>query len=531
MKSSHSVLAVLALTGAALQSGAASAATCESLVGLSLPHTTIASATSVAASGAVPAYCLVEAHSHPTADSDIKILVALPASGWNGKYLQVGNGGFAGSVAPPTAAVQLGYVGAGTDDGHTGSAFDASWALGHPQKIIDFGYRALKETTNTAKAVTEAFFGMPPRFSYFQGCSDGGREALMEAQRFPEDWDGIVVGAPANFWTHLLSVTAWNFQALNNNPASSIPASKLPAIQAAALAQCDAKDGVVDGVVENPLQCGFDPSVLLCKGADSDSCLTAPQVRAVGKILDGARNPRTGALIFPGYNFNAVADPNPLGLGAWVFTTGFGLPQPIQFVFGDQFFKYMVFEDPTFDIWTLNFTSDIAFTDLKLARILNSTNPDLHVLKSRGARVLMWHGWEDGAISPYNSVNYYKRVIDTQRHDRGKGRGEGHNALRRTQDFFRLFMVPGTLHCGGGPGTNTFDALTPLVNWVEHGQAPERIIATKFVNDDPTAAVVRTRPLCPYPQIARYSGHGSTDVAANFVCADPDRRAHDDDDD
>jgi hypothetical protein len=392
MKFWNSVPAMLLLTaGGGLLEGV-SATTCEGLAGLSLPHTTITSTKSVAASAAVPAYCLVEAHAQPTSDSDIKILVALPASGWNGKYLQSGNGGFAGSVAAPVAAVQRGYVGAGTDDGHTGSGFDATWAIGHPQKVIDFGYRALKETTVTAKAVTEAFYGHQPRYSYFQGCSDGGREALMEAQRFSEDWDGIIAGAPANYWTHLFAGFIWNEQALLGNPASSIPASKLPAIQAAALDQCDASDGVVDGLVENPHRCRFDPSALTCKGPETDSCLTVPQVRAIKKIIAGPRNPRTGQQIFPGYYFNAVADPNPLGLGSWIVTGGLGLPKPIQFVFGEQFFTNMVFVNPAFDFRTLNFSSDIAFTDAKLAAILNSTNPDLSALEKRGAKLIMWHG-------------------------------------------------------------------------------------------------------------------------------------------
>jgi len=310
---------------------AAAAVPCGNLTSLSLPHTSVTSAVRVAASGGVPTYCLVEAHARPTSDSDIKILVGLPtASNWNGKYLQSGNGGFAGSVAPPTGSVQLGYAGAATDDGHTASGFDASWALGHPEKVVDFGYRALKETTNTAKAIIAAYYGASPRLSYFSGCSDGGREALQEAQRFASDWDGIIVGAPANFWTHHFTGFVFNQQVLANTP---IPPAKLPAIQAAALAQCDGSDGVLDGVVENPGSCRFDPGRMLCAGADNNGCLTQAQVTAVRAIMNGPHDPRTGELIFPGYVFNAVDDPNFLGLGAWIFN---GAPAPLFFSGTDQ---------------------------------------------------------------------------------------------------------------------------------------------------------------------------------------------------
>ncbi|MFN2546076.1 MAG: tannase/feruloyl esterase family alpha/beta hydrolase [Myxococcales bacterium] len=478
------------------------------------------SAVQVAATSTVPTYCLVEAHARPTSDSDIKILVGLPTAGnWNGKFLQSGNGGFAGSVAPPTGSVQLGYVGAATDDGHTASGFDASWALGHPEKVVDFGYRALKETTDTAKALIAAFYGASPRLSYFSGCSDGGREALQEAQRYPGDWDGIVVGAPANFWTHHFTGFVFNQQVIANTPISG---AKLPAIQAAALAQCDESDGVVDGVVENPGSCRFDPGRMLCTGAENDSCLTQAQVSAVRAIMNGPHDPRTGGLIYPGYVFNAVNDPNFLGLGAWIFNgaPAFGLSTPVQFVFGDQFFSYMVFGNPSWNFATLNFMTDVDLADAKTAGILNSTNRDLSAIESRGAKMIMYHGWEDGAISPFNSINYYESVVATQ------GEAEGRAALQRTQDFFRLFMVPGMLHCGAGPGPNSFDTLTALANWVERGQAPDRIVATKYVNDNPASGTVRTRPLCPFPQVAVYKGHGSTNVASNFDCRNPKAADH-----
>ncbi len=478
----------------------ATGGTCEDLAATALPHTTISSAVSVAATPTVPASFLVEAHSHPTSDSDIKILVGLPLAGWNGKYLQLGNGGFAGSVAPPDAAVQRGYAGAATDDGHSGSVFDASWALGHPEKVVDFGYRALKETTDVAKALISAFYSVNPQRSYFQGCSDGGREALQEAQRYPADFNGIVVGAPANFWTHHFTGFVYNQQVLTRTP---IPASKLAAIQASALAQCDASDGVTDGVVSDPRRCHFNPGELRCKAGETDSCLTSAQISAVRMIMDGPRDPRTRRQIFPGYLFNAANDPaNTL----WMFDgSAFGLPAPAQFIFGDQFFQYMVFENPSWDFQTLNFTTDVDFADAKLASILNSTNPDLRPLTSKGAKVIMYHGWEDAAISPFNTIDYYRSAMTSK--------------PGKKEDSIRLFMAPGMAHCGGGPGPNLFDALTALEAWVERGVPPDRIVATKYMNDDPTQGVVMTRPLCPYPQVANYTGTGSTNDERNFTCA------------
>ncbi|MCA1829102.1 MAG: tannase/feruloyl esterase family alpha/beta hydrolase [Myxococcales bacterium] len=255
---------------------------------------------------------------------------------------------------------------------------------------------------------------------------------------------------------------------------------------------------------------------------ENDSCLTQAQVSAVRAIMNGPHDPRTGGLIYPGYVFNAVNDPNFLGLGAWIFNgaPAFGLSTPVQFVFGDQFFSYMVFGNPSWNFATLNFMTDVDLADAKTAGILNSTNRDLSAIESRGAKMIMYHGWEDGAISPFNSINYYESVVATQ------GEAEGRAALQRTQDFFRLFMVPGMLHCGAGPGPNSFDTLTALANWVERGQAPDRIVATKYVNDNPASGTVRTRPLCPFPQVAVYKGHGSTNVASNFDCRNPKAADH-----
>lgn len=527
--------------------------TCEDLQTLSLPHTTIAFAQSEPAGTfappvgppltGLPAFCRVVGAAHPTADSNIGFEVWIPAgAAWNGKYLQVGNGGFAGSI-PYSAlgnALRRGYATAGTDNGHVAGGTNAAWALGHPEKIVDFGYRALKETTNNAKAILAALKSTSPAHSYFFGCSDGGREALMEAQRFPDDFDGIVAGAPANFWTHLLFDAAWTQQALLA-PGSYIGPAKLPAVQAAALAACDlVEDNIQDGIVADPRDCTFDSTVLQCTGVETTACLTGPQVTALKKIYAGPHSPRTGALIHPGHEPGAEAPPASFPL----WETGpslVGIGGSLLNQFAVNFFRFMVFDDASFDILTLNFDGDVAFTDGKLVNgqplssVLNSTNPDLSAFQKRGGKLIHYHGWNDPAIGARNSINYYESVATAQRPGKGHGKGEDKVGLRRTQDFYRLFMVPGMLHCGGGPGPNNFgqgasladadhDVVKALEQWVEQGVAPERIIATKFVNDNPASGIALTRPLCPYPQVAVLGRPGAdTTDAKNFICVDDER--------
>jgi len=525
---------------------AARAATCESLAGLTLPYTTISVAQSVLAgtftpSGSppitnLPAFCRVAGVIKPTSDSNIRFEVWMPISNWNGNYQQVGNGGFGGSIfySNPAAGIpsiadglKRGYATAGTDDGHaSANMFVATWALGHPEQVIDFGYRAVHETSEKAKAVVDAFYGEHPHYSYFNGCSSGGREALMEAQRFPDDFDGIIAGAPANFFTHLMAGSAWNEQATLGDAGSYIPYTKLPAITAAAVAACDELDGVADGVIDDPRKCQFDPSPLLCTGADSNSCLTAPQLIALEKIYAGARNSRTGQQIFPGYLPGTEAFN--LGRGSWSsWITGTAPGTGLQYTIGNQFFANMVFDDPSWDFQTFDFDSDMTFTDTKLASILNSTDPEISSFAARGSKIIMYHGWNDPAIAPVNSVNYYESVVRAVAGKPGSRFGDiahGH-AWRTTQEFFRLFMVPGMNHCGGGPAPNTFDTLTALENWVERGVAPDVIIASHITS----GVVDRTRPLCRYPQIAVYQGAGSTDDAAKFACTFPEDDEGDDD--
>jgi feruloyl esterase len=439
----------------------------------------------------------------------------MPASGWNGKYQGQGNGGFAGMIGYPGlgAAIKRGYATAGTDTGHSGG--DAAWALGHPEKVIDFGYRGIHEMTLKAKAIIDAFYGDHPQHSYFASCSDGGREALMEAQRFPEDYDGILAGAPANFWTHLLVGTMWVVQATTLDQASYIPAGKLPAIGAAVLAACDAQDGVVDGILNDPRQCHFDPTTLLCKGADSNSCLTAPQVAALQKIYAGPHD-SAGHRLFPGYMSGAEEGP-----GGWMlWITGSQPGHSLLFFFGTQYFTNMVYEQAGWDYKTFNVDQATKLADSKTARALNATDPNLKPFRARGGKLILYHGWGDVAIPAPNTIDYYNRVVATM-------------GPRNTDSFLRLFMAPGMQHCGGGPGPNSFgqgansppydsehNIYTAVEQWVEKGVAPSKIIATKYVDDfNPERGIKMTRPLCPYPQVAKYKGTGDTNDAANFVCA------------
>jgi hypothetical protein len=518
------VVLTFALAAPLILSG--DAPNCEGLAAIRLPNTTIAVAESRPAGEFtppggkpivnLPAFCRVAGSIKPSQDSDIRFEVWLPSANWNGKFQGVGNGGYAGAItfAGLADAVRNGYAAASTDTGHQDSGTSARWALNHPEKIIDFGYRAIHETALTAKAVIGAYYGEAPKRSYFNSCSNGGRQALMEAQRYPADYDGIVAGAPANYWTNLMSAAASGAKATLAEPASYIPASKLRAIEDAALAQCDAGDGVKDGVIENPLTCRFDPSVLLCKGEESDACLTVHQVTALKAIYGGLRNSK-GQTIFPGLSPGGEAEQG--GWANWI--AGDAPEKSAMFTYGTQFFKNMLYSDPDWQFRAFDPDRDVKVADTRMAGNLNSTNPDLSEFQKRGGKIILYHGWSDAAIPAVNAINYYDSVLSKM--------GD-----TNARSFVRLYMVPGMEHCGGGAGPNAFgQAGTPnddrfhsidaaLEAWVEQGTAPDRIIATKYrVNTDRKSGIVRTRPLCPWPQVAKYKGSGSTDDAASFVCA------------
>jgi feruloyl esterase len=485
----------------------AAAATCDSLLTLAVANTRIVSAQlrpagrftpPGAAAGApgnpalanLPAFCRVTMSSRPTADSDIGIEVWLPASGWNGKLQSIGNGGWAGSIgyAALGTALSAGYATAATDTGHVGNT--ARFAQGHPEKLVDYGYRAVHEMTVAAKAAVAAFYGSGPRLSYWNGCSTGGRQGLMEASRYPADYDGIIAGAPVNFRTHQLTWELWVAQAVHRDEASYIPPAKYPALHQAALAACDAGDGLLDGLISDPPACRFDPQVLACTGSDTASCLTPAQVIAARTIYAPAVNPVTMEQIFP-----ALQPGSELGWG------GLAGPQPAAEAV--EFFQYVVFGDPAWDFRTLRFDTAAAAADAAAAAVLNVTDPDLRPFFERGGKLLLYHGWNDQLVAPLNTVDYYRRIAATT------GAGAASSV--------RLFMMPGTNHCAGGEGPNTFDRMKVIEDWVERGEAPGRIIASHTTG----GTVDRTRPLCPYPGLARYTGTGSIDDAANFVCRQP----------
>jgi Tannase and feruloyl esterase len=536
----------------------AAAATCESLAGLSLPHATVSTAQSMIGGSftppgattpltGLPPFCRVAITSTPTSDSVIKMEVWIPfGTSWNGKYEQLGCGGYCGSIGYSglAEAMRRGYASAATDDGNPNGGLP-TFVLGHPERIVDFGYRALKETTDKARAIIAAFVGQGPNRSYFAGCSDGGREALMEAQRFPDDFDGIIVGSPANDWTELFAGFVWNEQALLKDPASYIPPSQLHILSTAALAHCARQDGGVatDPFLNDPRDCNFDPAVVQCTaGQDPSTCLSAAQVTAARKIYSGPHDPRTGELIFPGYEPGSEA--NPSNWPAWITGTSSAADlagsagnlvagQALQEFFGNGFFADFVFQNPNFDFRTLNFTTDVARADDGVGEIINSIDPDLRPFKSHGGKMIHYVGWADSAIAPTNSVNYYNQVRDVlrgeARHDRDGG------TLEEIQEFYRLFMVPGMAHCGGGDGANVFgngvnapvvdadhDLLKALERWVEQGGAPQEIIATHYVNNNPASGVQFQRPLCPFPQVARFTGVDTT-KASSFECVGDER--------
>jgi len=465
---------------------------------------------------ALPAFCRVVVKATPSTDSDIRIEVWMPAGGWNGRFRGQGNGGFAGEIDYRSmgAAVARGDATAGTDTGHSGGGTDASWALGHPEKVTDFGYRAIHAMTQTGKATIKAYYGSPARHSYFGSCSNGGRQALMEAQRFPEDYDGILAGAPANYWTHLLTKAVADAQATTLEPASYIPSAKLPAIARAVNAACDARDGVTDGVLNDPRQCHFDPATLACREGDSDTCLTAPQVTALKKLYEGPRDAR-GREIFPGYVPGAEEGEG--GWGPWI--TGPAPGKSLLFAFGTGYFTNVVYEKAGWDYRNANLDEALKAAEEKTAEKLDANDANLAAFKARGGKLILYHGWNDPAISALNTIHYYESVV-------------GRLGRQATDGFMRLYMVPGMQHCGGGPGPNSFGQFLPalsdepqrnvttaLERWVEGGEAPSTVVATKYGDDDPKKGVKATRPLCPYPQTATYKGQGDPGDAASFVCS------------
>jgi len=499
---------------------------CADLAKASLPHTAILKAERIGAGKWVPAaddkntiyrklpaFCRVRAESHPSADSQIEIEVWLPLAGWNGKFLGQGNGGFAGTIdyVGLAGAVRRGYASAGTDTGH--STEGAEWALNHPEKIADYGYRGIHEMTLTGEALARVYYGRAPEHRYFSSCSDGGREALMEAERFPEDYDGIVAGAPANNWTHLLSGGLGVYLELIGD-ASYIPAAKIPTIGAAVMEQCNPGNG--QEFLDDPRTCHFDPAAMLCKGAETDKCLTGPQVTALKTLYAGVYT-SDGALVLPGYLPGAEEGGN--GWASWIAGPSAGKSYGAGFVKG--YFTDMVYSKPDLDLKTLNVDEALKAADQVTGAVLNSASTDLTAFRARGGKLILYHGWNDPGIPALGTVDYYNRVVEAAGSEQAAG-------------FVRLFMVPGMQHCGGGPGPVNFGQWGPNVDasdrnadhniylaveaWVETGKAPERIVAAKVVEAAGKSTVKFTRPLCAYPLAARYKGAGDRNDSASYEC-------------
>ena len=432
--------------------------------------------------------------------------VWLPSSTWNGKYQGAGNGGLAGSISfsDMRAAIARGYATSSTDTGHSSNAPTDPWWR-DAQAIKDYGYRSIHETAVRSKAMIEAFYGNAPSKSYFVACSTGGRQAFMEAQRYPSDYDGIIAGAPVYRVIDLRARHVWTWQCnhLDASGARAIPPSKLRPIFDAIMAQCDHVDGLVDGQVDDPRRCDFKPSSLQCAGADDGRCLTAAQVQTLECIYNGPINLNTGEQLYPGPPVTSELDQ-----GQNIGT----VPNPAYTIF----FANTVFENPAYDFRTFSFGSDLAFSLTKeyagetLEFIHHAESPDLRAFASRGGKMIIYHGWSDPLPAAVDSIAYYEQVdkfFTNNVHGRNK---------TRVEDFARLFLQPNVGHCGGpNPGgPNTWDPLTALEQWVEHGVAPEQIVASRVSN----GVVVRTRPICAYPKRARYVGSGSIDDASNFVC-------------
>jgi feruloyl esterase len=444
----------------------------------------------------LPNRCRVTAVLAPSSDSHIEMELWLPMENWNGKFEAIGNGGWAGDIRTVDNgnhnvadtmefAFKQGYAVAGNDTGHRGGG---QFALDHPEKLVDFAYRAAHETAVASKAVISAFYGRGPRFSYWNGCSSGGRQGLVEAQRYPEDFDGIVAGAPANYWTHTVSNLIWYSRTNGKDQPGNIPVDKLVLLHEAVVRACDELDGSKDGLLENPTRCTFDPQILECKSGEGPTCLTRAQVEAAHKMYSGAVNSQTNQQIFPG-----------LALGSELAWDRYSAPSSAPI--GIQHFRFIVFKDGRWDYRELNFDTDVALADSIDKGLLNATDPNLQPFFAHGGKLIQYHGWSDDGISPLSSLNYYNSVLERL------------GGAIKVDDSYRLFMVPGMLHCGGESPT-LFNPMSALERWRESNVAPGQMISPHV-----TSGVVDSVHLvCPYPQEAVYNGTGSVNDAANFSC-------------
>jgi hypothetical protein len=517
-------LAAASLAAAGLLATAAPAAAkdCAQMAGQALPQGKVTAATlvpagefklaptaggpppGVAAAGfkSLPAFCRIEATLTPTPDSDIKVEVWMPASGWNGKFVGIGNGVWAGTISyfELGGPLSRGYAVAATDTGHTGNGLAADWAVGHPEKLTDFGYRAVHDMTVAAKAAVRDFYGSGPTLSFWNSCSTGGRQGLMEAYRFPEDYDAISAMAPANPMTDLMTQSLWTgFQAVRT-PGAGLNGAKLAAVHKAYIAQCDEADGLKDGLVSAPRACRFDPAVVQCKAGDAPDCLTADQVQTMRAIYAGPVDPKTGKLVMPGFPPGSE-----LQLALLI-----SAPEP--FPVATSYMRLLVFGDQkSWDFRKFDYGADAARARDYAARTLDVHPADLAPFFARGGKLLLSHGWTDGLIPANNTVAFYEGL-------------EAKIPAKQRQAQLRLFMVPGMNHCSGGEGPSSFDTLGTVDQWATSGKAPDRLTASRTASPAGGPGPQQppmTRPLCPYPAVARYKGEGPVDKAESFACAAP----------
>ena len=521
MNSKWAAMAAAAFAGFLVMAGPAAAKDCADLAGAALPQGKVTAAILVPAGGfqpaaapgappgvlatgfkSLPAFCRIQATLTPTPDSDIKVEVWMPASGWNGKFVGIGNGVWAGTISYFQLGEPLsrGYAVAATDTGHVGNGLSADWAVGHPEKLTDFGYRAVHDMTVAAKAAVRDFYGDAPKMSFWNSCSTGGRQGLMEAFRYPADYDAISAMAPANPMTDLMTQSLWTGYQAVRAPGAGLSAPKLAALHKAFIAQCDLADGLADGIVSAPRACKFDPVVAQCKSGDASDCLTAVQVQTMRAIYGGVVDPRTGQQTFAGFQPGSE-----LQLAALI--SG---PEP--FPVATTYMRMLVFGDQKgWDFRTFDYGTDAAKARAYAAATLDVHPSDLGPFFARGGKLLLSHGWTDGLIPPNNTVAFYETLAAKL------------SAKQRASQL-RLFMVPGMNHCSGGEGPSSIDTLAAIDQWETSNAAPERLIAARLPGP-PGAPGPQlppmTRPLCPYPAVARYQGQGPTDQAESFACAAP----------
>jgi feruloyl esterase len=463
----------------------------------------------------LPAFCRVRARVTTSNDSMVNFDVWVPGT-WNGKIVVTGNGGYSNVPAYRDMAYAMtqGYAAVGGDTGHqTPTPDDLQWGAAHPERILDWGTRSIHAIIGPSQRIVASIAGSPMRRSYYYGCSTGGHQAYAEMQRYPQDFDGVIAGAPGNNRVRLNAAYLWQYLS-NHSPgdgAEIIPAAKLPIVTRAVVAACDKNDGVMDGVIDDPRSCRFDPESLQCRDKDSPDCLTRPQIAALNRMYAGPSNPRTGQQIYPGWSksseaLTTLADGRPSGWNQY-----WGTREPMRV----NFWRSWVFNEPQWDPRTFDFDRDLDRADRTIGVLVDQRNADLAAFKTRGAVAIVYQGWQDPVVNPIDTIAYYEQVRSRQ------------GSQEETDRFMRLFMVPGMGHCGGGTGATSFgnqggsptidpdhDLLAALDRWVEQRRPPDRIVASKVEG----GRVVRTRPLCAYPKRAVYQGSGSTDDAANFVC-------------